>query len=246
MFFRPLAAPLDEGADGCGGGVEDVYFVALDDGPEAVGLGMIGSAFVHQRGCAVLQRTVDDVAMDSNPSDVGGTPVGVFFFEVEDPLRCEIGADRISAGGVDYAFRFAGGARRIKDIKRMLGVKGLGGTDVGGFRHEFVPPVISAGLHVDRRSRALVDNDVLHAGAGLQGFFDGGEKFDFFAASVGTILRDDGGSLAVVDAVDQSVGGESAEDYGVRSADAGAGQHGDGQLGSHAHVDGDAVAFLYA
>src|SRR5271166_1730650 len=29
-------------------------------------------------------------------------------------------------------------------------------------------------------------------------------------------------------------------------ADAGTGQHGDGQFGSHAHVDGDAVAFFYA
>ena len=29
-------------------------------------------------------------------------------------------------------------------------------------------------------------------------------------------------------------------------ADAGAGQHGDGQLGRHAHVDGDAVAFFHA
>src|SRR5216684_5456034 len=143
MFSWPLVAPLDEGADGGGRGVEDVHLVALDDGPEAVGLGVVGGAFVHQAGGAVLQRAVDDVAVAGDPSDVGGTPEGVFFFEIEDPFHGEISADGISAGGVDYAFGFAGGARGVKDIKRMLGVERLGGADVGGLRHQVVPPMIT-------------------------------------------------------------------------------------------------------
>ena len=49
-----------------------------------------------------------------------------------------------------------------------------------------------------------------------------------------------------MDAVDECGGGESAEDDGVNGADAGAGEHGNGELGRHAHVDGDAVAFLDA
>ena len=52
--------------------------------------------------------------------------------------------------------------------------------------------------------------------------------------------------LRVVDAIDQRVRRESAEDDRVRRADAGAGQHGDGQLRRHAHVDRDAVALLDA
>ncbi len=94
-------------------------------------------------------------------------------------------------------------------------------------------------------SGALVDDHVLHARAGLQRFFDRGKQFHFGAAAVGSVLRDDAGRLRVVNAVDQRVGRESAEDDGVRRADAGAGQHGDGQLGRHAHVDGDAVTFLH-
>ena len=35
---------------------------------------------------------------------------------------------------------------------------------------------------------------------------------------------------------------ESAEDHGMNHAEARAGQHGDGQLGNHRHVNGDAVA----
>lgn len=37
-------------------------------------------------------------------------------------------------------------------------------------------------------------------------------------------------------------GGEAGEDDGVRGADAGAGQHGEGELGDHGHVDGHVVA----
>jgi hypothetical protein len=37
---------------------------------------------------------------------------------------------------------------------------------------------------------------------------------------------------------------EAAEDDGVDGADAGAGQHGDGQFRDHRHVDGNPVALL--
>ena len=93
VLLRPLVAPLDEGADGGGRGVEDVDLVSLDDAPEAVGLGEVGRAFVHQAGRAVLQRAVDDVAVAGDPADIGGAPVDVFVLEIEDPLGGEVGAD---------------------------------------------------------------------------------------------------------------------------------------------------------
>src|SRR5271155_441993 len=192
MFSWPLVAPFDEGADGGGRGVEDVDLVALDDGPETVGLGMVGSAFVHEGGGAVLQRAVDDVAVAGDPSDVGGTPVGVFFFQIEDPFGGYVGADGIAAGGVDYAFGFAGGAGGVQDIERMLGIQGLGGADVGSFGHQIVPPVITAGLQVDGSPGALVDDYMLHGWTGLEGFFDCGEKLDFGAAAVRAVLGDYG------------------------------------------------------
>ena len=108
-----------------------------------------------------------------------------------------------------------------------------------------MPPVIASGLHIDGRAGALVDDDVLDAWTRLQRFFDGGEQFDFGAAAVGAVLGDDGDGLRVVDAVHQGVGGESAEDHGMRRADSGAGQHGNGQLRRHAHVDGDAVSLFH-
>ncbi len=93
---------------------------------------------------------------------------------------------------------------------------------------------------------AAVDDDVLDGVAGGHGFVDGLLELDFAAAAVASVLGDDGDAGGVVDAVGDGVGGESAEDDGVDGADAGAGQQGDGQFRRHAHVDGDAVAFLNA
>src|SRR3984957_19108989 len=245
MLLRPFVAPLDESADRSGSGVENIYFVARDDGPEAVGLGKIRRALVHQAGGAVLQRSVDDVAVAGDPSDIGGAPVGVFIFQVEDPFGGQIRANRISAGGVHHAFRFAGSPGGVKNVERMLGIERLGGTNVGSFRHQFVPPVIAALLHVDGGSGALVDDYILNAGTGLQRILNRGKEFHFRAAAIRSILRDHRRGLRIVDAVDQRVGGESSEHDGVGRADPGAGQHGDRQLGRHAHVDGDAIAFFH-
>ena len=163
MLLRPLVAPLDEGADRRRRGVEDVHLVALDDRPEAVGLGKVRRAFVHQARGAVLQRAVDDVAVPGNPADVSGTPVDVLFLQIENPFRRDVSPDGISASGVHDALRLAGRAGSVENVERMLGIERLGRTLIGRLRHQLVPPVIAARLHVDGRAGALVNDDVLHA-----------------------------------------------------------------------------------
>ncbi len=117
---------------------------------------------------------------------------------------------------------------------------------MGGVGDEVVPPVVAAFDHVDGRAGALVDDDVLDGGAGGHGFVDGALELDLVAAAVARVLGEDGDAAGVVDAVGDGVGGESAEDDGVDGADARAGEQSDGELGRHAHVDGDAIAFLDA
>jgi len=82
--------------------------------------------------------------------------------------------------------------------------------------------------------------------AGMHGFVDGALERDFVAATIAGVLGDDGDAAAVVDAIGDGVGGESAEDDGVNGSDARAGEDGDGEFRRHAHVDGDAVALLDA
>ena len=84
VFFDVLVAPLDEGADGGGRGVEDGDLVVVDDLPEAGEVGKVGRALVHQNGGAVLQRAVDDVGVAGDPADVGRAPVDVVVAQVED------------------------------------------------------------------------------------------------------------------------------------------------------------------
>ncbi len=64
------------------------------------------------------------------------------------------------------------------------------------------------------------------------------------AAAEAAVGGDEHGGLRVVDAVAHRLGGEAAEDHAVRGSDSGAGEHGDGQLRHHRHVDGDPVALL--
>ncbi len=245
-FFDVLVAPLDEGADGGGRGVEDGDLVVVDDFPEARKVGPVGRAFVHEDGGAVLQRAVDDIGVAGDPADVGRAPVDVLVAEVEDVLGGEVGLHGVAAGGVDEALGLAGGAGGVEDVERVFRVEGLGGAFGRGGGHEVVPPVVAAFDHFDGRAGAAVDDDVLDGVAGGHGFVDGALELDFVAAAVAGVLGEDGDAGGVVDAVGDGVGGESAEDDGVDGADAGAGEQGDGQLRRHAHVDGDAVAFFDA
>ena len=95
VLARPVVAPLDEGADGRRGRVEDVDAVLLDDLPEAVLARMVRRPLVHHGGGAVGQRAVDDVAVPGHPADVGRAPVGVVLAQVEDPA---VGQRRARAG----------------------------------------------------------------------------------------------------------------------------------------------------
>ena len=63
--------------------------------------------------------------------------------KIEDPLRSDVGGDRIPAGGVHHALRFTGRSGGIEDIKRMFGIERFGRTFIGGFLHQVVPPVVA-------------------------------------------------------------------------------------------------------
>ncbi len=77
-------------------------------------------------------------------------------------------------------------------------------------------------------------------------FIDGSLQQNLLAAPPGRVLCDDGDRLRVVDAVDERIGSESAEDDRMHGADSGAGEKSNGQFRHHAHIDGDAIAFFYA
>ena len=127
----------------------------------------------------------------------------------------------------------------------MCSVSTRHGRAVGAWRstmscHQTSRP----GLHRSpvRIAEAPDDQDVLDGWRSAQRRVGGGLEVDGLAAPPAAVGGDEQPRLGVVDAARQRLGGEAAEDDRVRRADAGAGEHGDGQLRDHGHVDGDAVA----
>ena len=84
--------------------------------------GIVRHALEHQRGRAVGERPVDDVAVAGHPADIGRAPVDVAVVIVEDVLMRHRGVDEIAAGGVQHALRLAGRARGVEDEERILGL----------------------------------------------------------------------------------------------------------------------------
>ncbi len=68
----------------------------------------------------------------------------------------------------------------------------------------------------------------------------------FCAAPPAVVGGDDRDALRVVDAIDDRIGREAAEDHRVRGTDARAREHRDRQFRNHRHVDRDAIAFFDA
>ncbi len=152
LLHRRVAG-LHQRADGGRRGVEDVDLVLVADLPEPRHAGIVRHALEHQRGGAVGQRPVDDVAVAGDPADVGGAPVDVAVVIVEDILVRHRRVDVIAAGGVQHALRLAGRARGVEDEQRILRVHVLARAfrrhDLGGL----VVPDVAHRIHVDRARR---------------------------------------------------------------------------------------------
>ena len=128
----------------------------------------------------------------------------------------------------------------------MFGIKGRGDVLLRRFFFQLVPPEVAALLPGYLFLGALDDDAFFDGGAilhgGVGGFFQGND----FSATEAAVGGDEDFGFAIGDAVGNGGGAESAEDHGVHGADAGAGEHGDGQLGNHGHIDRDAIAGLHA
>ena len=107
MFVRPFHAPFHKGADGRRGGVKDGHAMFGDEPPEAIRLGVVGRALVHQAGRAVGQRAVNDIAVPGDPADISRTPVNILRLQVEDIFGGHFCAEQVAAGAVQNAFGFS-------------------------------------------------------------------------------------------------------------------------------------------
>ena len=124
-LLHRLVAALHQRADRGRRGVEDVDLVLVDDVPEPRIVRIVRHALEHQRGRAVRQRPIEDVAVAGDPADVGGAPVDVAVVIVEHVLMRHRREHQIAGGGMQHALGLAGRARRIEDEQRIFGVHRL-------------------------------------------------------------------------------------------------------------------------
>ena len=241
-----VVAPLHEGAHGRRRGVEHRHLVVLHDLPPAALVRGVGRALVHHLGGAVGQWPVDDVRVPGDPADVGGAPVHVGVGVHVVHHRVGVGAlGQVATGRVEDALRLTGGAGGVEDEQRVLRLERLGLMGRCRLLEHLVPPevaLVPGGVLAGASHDENVGDRALLA---LEGGVDGGFERRRLAAPVATVGGDHDLGAAVVDAGAQGVGREAAEHHGVRRADAGAGQHGDGRLGDHRQVDRHGVALAH-
>jgi len=109
-----------------------------------------------------------------------------------------------------------------------------------------MPPDVSALFHGNVNARPLIDDDLLDgwsAASSLVGVRLQGHRL---SAPVESVYGDDGSGTAVSGPVHEAFGAEAGEDHAVDDAELGAGEHGNGKLRYHGHVDAYPVTGLQA
>ena len=209
------------------------------------GVGIARNALEHQRGRAVGERTVDDIAVAGDPAHVRRAPVDVAVMVVEHVLVRDRRVDEIATRRMHDALgasRRAGGVEDEEGILRAHLDRRAVGVDLG---HLLVQPQIAARRPRNRVARATHDQHFLAAlGAPLQGLVGVLLERYGFAAARALVRRDDEFAVGVLDAAREAFGRKAAEDDRVNRADARAGEHGVRRLGNHRQVDRDAVALF--
>ncbi len=241
--FRPLA---HQRANRGGRGVELVDLVLFANGPETARIRIGRHAFEHDRGRAIRERPVDDVAVAGDPAHIGGAPEHVAIMVVERVLHRHRRVDEIAAGGMHDALRLAGRARGVKDEQRIFRVHRT--------RRTFGRDVLHHRLHVDIATvdpRGLVagmlHDEAAHLVRAVQQRGVGIRLERCAAATARSgVGGDDDLGARVVDAVGECVRREAREDDRVDRADTRTGEHRVSRFRDHRQIDHDAVAAHHA
>jgi hypothetical protein len=104
-----------------------------DHAPHRAGIGCADRlALVKDRGAAMEQRRIDNIAVAHHPADIGGRPPHLARIDAVEVLHRPFERDHVAAIVAHYALRLAGRAGGINDVERIGGgdrnaVRGLAG-----------------------------------------------------------------------------------------------------------------------
>jgi hypothetical protein len=161
--------------------------------------------------------------------------------QVENVFRGPVHSGQVPARAMHDDLGLAGGARRVEEIERVLGVERLGLAVASAGRHGVLPPHVAARPHWTRRRLLAADDDGVERGhlgqRGVDLLLHGAGR----VALKGAVDGDQRGGLRGAQLLVERLRGRAEEDHVVGSADSRTGEHGHRQLRHHRHVDRDDI-----
>src|SRR5436305_2815989 len=125
MLGGPFHTMAHQTTDSGRRSVNGSHLQFLGDTPIAVGIWIGGDAFKEDAGGSVHEWTVDDVAMSRDPTDIGGTPIDIALFNIENEFcRC-INTDCIATLNVYYSLGLARATTRVKNVEEIFTIHRL-------------------------------------------------------------------------------------------------------------------------
>ena len=109
-------------SNGCRSGIELVDSILFNHSPPSASIGIGRHALIHHGRTSRCQRSIDDVCMPRNPSNIGSTPVGIFLFDIEYPLHRQLRPQNIASLSVLYPFWFASTSRSVEQKERIFAI----------------------------------------------------------------------------------------------------------------------------
>jgi hypothetical protein len=215
--------------------------VALEHRPEAVRLRIVGRALEEHRGAAGEQGAADQHG-PHEPAEIGDPEEPVALAQVEQIGEVVRILDRKAAVGEHGALGPAGGARRVDDQARMIGLDGQRRALRRLLRHQLVPPEIAVVLPRHVALAPAVHDHVLHAGRGAHRVVRSALERHRLAAPGEGVRGDEQARIAAVETRGHRLRAVAREARRVHRADPGHRERGDHRLRAHGQEDPDRVA----
>jgi len=192
------------------------------------------------------KRSVDDVGMSGDPTDVASRANSVALVSVEDIFSRGSRSNEISSASMQDTLWFACRSRRVEKEQGILGVHDLRRTIRTLFDDFLMPPKITTFGPRNLGACSTEDENIPDMGAFLQCVVDDFLGANGFPTTTALIGGQDDTRVCVIDTIAQGFRGEAGKDDGMECAETNDCEEGDDGLGNHGHVNCDSIALFDA
>ena len=238
---------------GGGSGVEDIDIQLLSDSPGSAGIGIGGNSFVQNTGGGQGKWPIDDIGMARDPADVGHAPIDIFGMDVLNIFGGPGHIGQIASNAVLAPLGLTRCSARVHHKERILRRQGnrVDSNSLIVLQHlvrEVVTPFNHRGLggvfsRVASENQNLIDTLALLLGH-LHGDIGVLLVIQQLTRAVVAIDGDQDTASGVGDPLTAGFPTESPIDFRMDDAQSGTGQHGNGKLGGHRHMQCDSIPRL--